>query len=846
MIAYRPLTLAVTLATLVGCAQQPPTPAATPTIEPVPDLVAALETTPYQVTDNGRTPLVRGLQSPPGSDARALAERLLAESSTTAIALLRQISQRQLKAGELDQYLAQQRFYIDVPIDEQGHTLLSSLAAGYGFQDHLQVLLAHGASPQTRFGDDKLTPLMQAIRFGSLANARLLIAGGAGVNDASAKGLTPLHLTASPESSGQRTSDLALIQLLVQAGAKLDANAPSGITPLQLAVLNDRPRVVDALLAAGANPDIRDDQGRTPLHNAIRLDRPHLRDQLLAAGANPDIATDRLWTPLMTAVDRGDLATTQALLAAGSTPDLQTDDGATALHLTADTSCLSGLENDPELARRLIAAGASLDIRNQKGTTPLYWSIANDRPHVREQLLAAGANPDIGTHDNWTPLHQAVFWGREAAAIALIEAGANLETTFKNGWTPLHYTTNNLEHGNRKYDRLLAQQLIQAGANLNPRNSDGFTPLALAIINERANMRDVLLAAGADPGVCDNNGWAPLGLAAYYGQVTSVEKLLAVGADANQRDDLGRSVLQQAVTNKEPDDRSAPARITRLLIEAGADPNLPADNGLSPLFMAVMNDFPEVRDQLLEADANPNATMIDVGSLLGRATSHGKRESVQKLLAAGVNLAPDESSSRTALHIAAFTHHADLIQPLIDAGLDIDAQDHEGKTPLFLATHHAGATRTLLAASADPNIPTRAGWTPLLYAVLNGRHEPAAILLDHDADPNAKVTATGDTSLHLIARVALEWYREHQKDPDLIRNLVAAGADPDSRNVDGNTALILAVRNTRPKLVAALLEQGANTGITNNAGSTAADEAVRVGAEDCLALLREQQPVAQR
>jgi ankyrin repeat protein len=69
------------------------------------------------------------------------------------------------------------------------------------------------------------------------------------------------------------------------------------------------------------------------------------------------------------------------LLAAGADPDARGGGGSTPLMET----------DEPDVARALIAAGADLTLRNDRGATALAVARATGRAEVVAALLAAGA-----------------------------------------------------------------------------------------------------------------------------------------------------------------------------------------------------------------------------------------------------------------------------------------------------------------------------------------------------------------------------------------------------------------------------------------------------------------------
>ncbi len=91
--------------------------------------------------------------------------------------------------------------------------------------------------------------------------------------------------------------------------------------------------------------------------------------------------------------------------------------------------------------------------------------------------------------------------------------------------------------------------------------------------------------------------------------------------------------------------------------------------------------------------------------------------------------------------------------------------------------------RRMLAQGADPNAPEGVNdWTPLLHAVHKNQLGSVAALLDGHADPNRAVR--GGTPLM--------WAAGYGYTP-IVRLLLARGADPRLRDLDGDTALDWAV-----------------------------------------------------
>src|SRR5690349_9628917 len=115
--------------------------------------------------------------------------------------------------------------------------------------------------------------------------------------------------------------------------------------------------------------------------------------------------------------------------------------GDTALHFAAAAYC-------SEVAKKLVAAGASVDARNRFGDEPLHAAAvgAPSSPQWNPGaqvatiicLIDAGADPNARTKAGITPLHRAVRTRCAAAVRALLQKGADPRIKNKNGSTPMN------------------------------------------------------------------------------------------------------------------------------------------------------------------------------------------------------------------------------------------------------------------------------------------------------------------------------------------------------------------------------------------------------------------------
>lgn len=112
------------------------------------------------------------------------------------------------------------------------------------------------------------SPLIKAAELGKMRLVRLLVEGGAQVNERNQRGETPLLAVCRALRADQsgNTTYLRLIRFLLQHHADPNAQDKSGCTPLMYACMERAgAEVVTALISAGADPSIEDYAGGSAL-----------------------------------------------------------------------------------------------------------------------------------------------------------------------------------------------------------------------------------------------------------------------------------------------------------------------------------------------------------------------------------------------------------------------------------------------------------------------------------------------------------------------------------------------------------------------------------------------------
>jgi ankyrin repeat protein len=262
--------------------------------------------------------------------------------------------------------------------------------------------------------------------------------------------------------------------------------------------------------------------------------------------------------------------------------------------------------------------------------------------------------------------------------------------------------------------------------------------------------------------------------AVHDGDINAVRRALAAGADVNYEDEDGDTPLMTASYLGQLD-------IVKLLIKRGADPNH-WSQGDNPLRRAAAGGRRDVYEYLQHAVSDDTCQSAD-DKILRKGELQREREAdpyvdefirnaaqgnlveVKAAIASGAKLNSFNSNGCTALHYAAYYGQLPAVQMLLDSGANVDLRSEES------GALGRGASALWIAAGSD-------------------------------------------------------YVRDHG---EIIRALIAAGADVDAQDLDGQTPLMRAVDkgfSGYPGAIAALIEAGASLDIVDIKGRTAVDIAV--------------------
>jgi uncharacterized protein len=334
---------------------------------------------------------------------------------------------------------------------------------------------------------------------------------------------------------------------------------------------------------------------------------------------------------------------------------------------------------------------------------------------------------------------------------------------------------------------------------------------------------------GLDPGAHATFA-TPLMVAAGSGDGASVETmrvLLELGADPLlnlESGTIARFAAGSLGWNYLP---GGDAHRLSLCLDLGCDPNETDGRGVTLLADAAATGDADRVKVLLVAGARPNADLTVVPSSfptlppfddnapfsfripLHNAVEVDETEMIRLLIAAGADVHAVDHGSRTALFSARSPEVARL---LIDVGLDVEAQDCLGWSPLVAAINDGSleGVKALVSVGANVNATHDRGFTVFMSAVSSSERslEMMNVLLEAGANPHA-VSELGWNAFHAAIDVNGPEANTEASIRSTFELLVALGVNIDHKDNHGVSPLARAKQRGSEVEVHVLFELGA-------------------------------------
>lgn len=641
------------------------------------------------------------------------------------------------------------------------------------------------------FGGDKkrVAEMIAAARSGDTEKIEQLLSKGADINAAEPEsGDTPLLAAVDK-------SQWAVAELLLKHHPGLSLQDKNGNSALYLAVSQGDAALpmVNLLLEAGASPDLGptegDNAGATPLHIACATGANGCLESLLHHGASSTKQLPSGASPMHTATIKGDQKTIELLSNGGGDVNALGNEKRTPLH-----NC--GITGNAKVAAALIRLGAEVDPKDNEACTPLMRAVMKDHAAVAKVLLDNGADPNITLHSGSTilfPLHVAAMHGQDEMISNLIDKGADV-TAKVDGLPSLVDVAKHSGHESTAKLLALALKRHRAAAKKAQGPTKEIEALWRQIVQnigkqDHCALRKLMGTKHFSALTPDSQ----LLVACVLGDTEQAKAMLVAGANPNQKfADLLNGITPLFATVG----FAHSVGVTRLLMEHGADPSQHWDEGSTLLMETTTDQHLELAQLLLDKGANVNARMTD---------------------------------GRSALILAARNGGAKCVDLFLDAGADINATDNERQLGAFgwaLNRLDLKLAEHLFNRGAEPNF----GSVETL---------PLAIAEHASLEFVKALVARGCELIRQDQRGRMAFISARNPDPEVFDYFLHQGADPSEGNDFGYTPLILAALNNRATLIHRYLERGDDASVHDIDGETALSLAIEKDHVAALAALRE-------
>lgn len=510
-------------------------------------------------------------------------------------------------------------------------------------------------------------------------------------------------------------------------------------------------------------------------------------------------------------------------------------------------------------SKMLQEAGTVSDSAGLNAQQVMNAALKGDLATLR-RAIAARQFLDATDSNGNALLALAASRGQQAAAQLLLQQGLNINQQNHNGESALHLAA-------AAQDMPMLQWLLEHGAKPDTRNQLGKTALHIAVEKNAPELVELLLQHHADPQLADNAGGTALQLA----QSRQHAAVLAVFQRRGVNTASHTALQQRVAAARQTSDDVSPLQLAvergdlalvKALFNDTPEPWRPNAQGHTIITLAAQQKQSQILAFLLQQARGKGLTGPQGRNALFFAVTASRRDNLLLLLSSGTDPLQMDNNQKSAilfalentsalssdllaavpksrwqadwLPVAARQGMLDVTLALINGGIDLNAQDNQGRTALWHAVNQdqIRVVNALLQHGADTRIADNGGTTPLHAASSRKPLEIMQSLLpyavkNHQLDT---LNQTGSSALHQAASAGRSAH---------VKLLITAGADKDLRDRNGNTPLMLAVLAHDASTVKALLDAGAALTKRNNNSQDAHAIAQQLGYQEIAEQLQQ-------
>ncbi|XP_046552227.1 ankyrin-3-like [Haliotis rubra] len=456
----------------------------------------------------------------------------------------------------------------------------------------------------------------------------------------------------------------------------------------------------DKMASFSSNQDVNATTpvGLSALHLACLRGNMNSVHFLLNHGARVNIKTEAGFTPLYFAAHEGQEDIVRLLLKAGADPCLSVKCGMTPLgialsmeHVVVIETILSLCPAAPPLAN---IDSDYLDTKPDEML--LRAAYSGDLDQVKMCIDELGFDPNkVTSIQGAKAIHLVCMKGHTAILNELLSRNASIHYKSKRGIDPVHCAA---RHGHVD----ILGILLNHGACINNQSEDGMTPLYIACLENQAAFIETLLLHGADPDIAIKGDFICADVAVQERCVAALNTLLMwcnrlgpftpSGQKMNYVEEIAEKVQSKILT-------------------AIGEVSLSQQ----------MEEFDSIRK-----------LSSDVHRLILEEARKGNTNFLHTQLLQ-LNTPVPAARQLTPLHCASFAGHADTVDFLVHAGVDLDKQTKAGFSALYLACQQGqvDVVEMLLRVGADPTLHSQLGLTPLGISMYTKQHHVMEAILSN-------------------------------------------------------------------------------------------------------------------